>query len=765
MRLGLPQRRPARGAMLGGMLSVALGLASAQTASPVPPLPPAQPAAATAPVAAASKPQEVQITGARSNDEEARRRSTAAKIVIGREEIDRFGDSTLGDVLKRLPGVTLGGPPGRGGPIRMRGLGAGYTQILLDGERVPPGFSLDSLAPEQIERIEILRAPTAETGARAIGGTINIITREGFQKRINDVRGGFQLENARAAPGGIWTRTEKISERLGGTFTLAAFRDNTESLTTSSTTFENLSTGVVNGLQQEQVYAVSQRPRLNLSARLQYQDADGSNALLTPFVVHSAGKTRRRGQLSSLQGSLLPEYDHFTADTAGSFSMARFNGQYRHRLANGTRLEWLGGAGLSRINNHTLRDEFDAAGTRLHNFDDEAKIADRSGNLTLKATRLLDNEHSLVSGLETEAVRRRETRHTLADGATLLADFGENIQAASNRLALYAQDEWAINPNWSAHAGLRWEAIATHGSGEDGSIPTNTSRVLSPLAHAVWRPDPKSRDQIRMSLTRSYKAPTLQNLIARPGISARYPVSGSNTSVSPDRAGNAQLLPELARGIDLAFERYLPAGGVLSANLFSRRINNLIRNLTQLEDVSWSPVQRWVSRPHNVGDAQTRGLELEAKFKLSDAVTDAPPLELRFNGSFYRSTVASVPGPDNRLDQQPSASGNFGADWRIRGTPLMIGSNFSLTPAYNTRVSEDQGASTSRRRVFDAYALWTFAPGYNLRLGASNIAPLDFATGTSVLDDQSRPGQVLRNSTSTLHAGRTAVQVRLELKL
>jgi iron complex outermembrane receptor protein len=122
--------------------------------------------------------QRVEVTGGRS-DTELRRQSTAAKIVIGRDEIERQGDSTLGEILKRLPGVTLGGPPGRGGQIRFRGLGAGYTQILLDGQRVPPGFQIDSISPEQIERIEILRAPTAETGARAIGGTINIITREG----------------------------------------------------------------------------------------------------------------------------------------------------------------------------------------------------------------------------------------------------------------------------------------------------------------------------------------------------------------------------------------------------------------------------------------------------------------------------------------------------------------------------------------------------------------------------------------------------------
>ena len=53
--------------------------------------------------------------------------------------------ATLGEILKRLPGVTLGGPPGRGGRSALRGLGGGYTQILLDGDRVPPGFSLDSI--------------------------------------------------------------------------------------------------------------------------------------------------------------------------------------------------------------------------------------------------------------------------------------------------------------------------------------------------------------------------------------------------------------------------------------------------------------------------------------------------------------------------------------------------------------------------------------------------------------------------------------------
>ena len=54
-------------------------------------------------------PQRVDVTGSRPGDTEQRRRATAAKIVIGRDEIDRFGDSTTSEVLKRLPGITMPG--------------------------------------------------------------------------------------------------------------------------------------------------------------------------------------------------------------------------------------------------------------------------------------------------------------------------------------------------------------------------------------------------------------------------------------------------------------------------------------------------------------------------------------------------------------------------------------------------------------------------------------------------------------------------------
>jgi outer membrane receptor for ferrienterochelin and colicin len=103
----------------------------------------------------------VEVNGAASTYD-LRRDDTASKIVVNHGEIVKYGDTNILDVLKRVPGVTVSGGGGRGGAIRMRGQGSGYTQVLINGERAPAGFSMDALAPDSVERIEVLRAASAE---------------------------------------------------------------------------------------------------------------------------------------------------------------------------------------------------------------------------------------------------------------------------------------------------------------------------------------------------------------------------------------------------------------------------------------------------------------------------------------------------------------------------------------------------------------------------------------------------------------------------
>ena len=358
-------------------------------------------------------------------------------------------------------------------------------------------------------------------------------------------------------------------------------------------------------------------------------------------------------------------------------------------------------------------------------MSDTNRSREPSLNLNLKATRLTAAEHSLVFGAELDAARRDDESVRVIDGVQQLADFGDAFSARSLRTALYAQDEWRLSAQWAVHAGLRWEGIATRGDGLDGAPHTNRSSVWTPLAHAVWKPDEKSRDQIRISLTRSYRSPTLQNLIGRP----RKTIDGRNSETTPDTVGNPDLKPELASGIDIAFERYLSAGGVLSANLFARRISDLMRTTTTLQTVPWDAQPRWVAQPKNVGRASTAGIELEAKLRLTEWLAEAPAVDLRSNLSLFTSRVAGVPGPDNRLDQQPQGTLNLGADYRLRnGWPLTLGGNFNFTPGYRTQLTDQQRVDVGRKRVVDAYALWVFKPGVQLRMTASNLQPLDYET-------------------------------------
>lgn len=687
---------------------------------------------------------QVEVRSTRNNDAEARQESTASKIVIGREEIEKQGDATLGDVLKRLPGVTVQGAPGRGGAIRMRGLGGGYTQILLDGERMPPGFSVDSLTPEQVERIEIFRAPTAETGARAIAGTINIVLREGRKTTPDDLKLTRSQEHGQGSSMLNWVHNLK-TEPLSGTFSLSVMDNQRadESVTVIDSNYRDS--------QVRLGEAVGRRLGVHASTRLQWKGEQGKSLTLTPFLIYS--EYDAQGRIDARRLGSASFTDSALTDNHSRYAAARLNGQWSQRLSADDRLEVRFGLGQAEYDQRiTQATERQSTPALLSNARDEQRFTDRSHSLNAKWTRVLDNGHQLVTGLEHEGVRRVE------EASAGAGDESGNLQARTSRWAAYTQDEFKINPHWSAYAGLRFESILTQGQVSE-SLKRNHSQVWTPLLHALWKPDPAKRDQVRMSLTRSYKTPTLYNLVAPLRYSRDYPTTLGNVPTQPDRVGNPNLKPELATGVDLGFERHLEGGGVLSANVFRRNIQDLIRYQTRLQTVTWSSQPRWLSTPLNVGDAVTQGVELEAKFRLNQAFSEAWPVDIRSNVSFFRSKVKDVPGPDNRLDQQPNMTANLGADYRLRGTPLTLGGNLNWNPDYDTRRSQEQLSFQGTKRVVDVYGLWRFSSAAALRLTVSNLVPRDYETATTFTSG------ALSESARTTDRNWRNVQLRLELKI
>ena len=155
--------------------------------------------------------------------------------------------------------------------------------------------------------------------------------------------------------------------------------------------------------------------------------------------------------------------------------------------------------------------------------------------------------------------------------------------------------------------------------------------------------------------------------------------------------------------------------------------------MRSLETVSYSPVQRWVARPQNIGSADAAGLELEAKARLTDLWTTDLPISLRANFTLMWSRVDQVPGPNNRLEGQPPYTSNLGADWPLRGTPLTVGASVNFTPGFTLQQIDSQTYRQGVKRVLDGYALWRFSPDASARLTLSNAGAQRYDTGSTTL--------------------------------
>ncbi|CAN7575692.1 TonB-dependent receptor [Pseudoduganella sp. LjRoot289] len=688
--------------------------------------------------------QQVEVKGA-AVSYDARRNDTATKIVVTQEEILKNGDTTIAEVLKRLPGVTVGGVQGRGGDIRMRGLGSGYTQIMLNGEPAPAGFSLDSLSPDMIERIEVMRAATAEFSTQAIAGGINIVLKKAIVTAQREIKVGVQDDNGKFGTNTNFQLSDRkgpVSYAIGGGLTYGKFDRPAEIVTTGTTPagVQNLSrrTGQTNTGVFE---ALNLSPRININL--------GPNDIVTSqsFVNVNRFRGDIKDRVNTLQGNA-PRYSATDVHIASDVVLLRSDLTWTRKLAQGAKLEVKGGVNFNQRETEAPALQYYAnnalALTRLVT----SESTDKGFTTTGKYSTPLFEGHALATGWDAGYSKRDEDRiqrESSTVGAPV-ANLDQIYNADVTRLALYAQDEWTVTPRWSVYFGLRWEGIETRSEGNDYAPVSNKSSVWSPLFQTLWKLPGSKNDQVRLGLTRTYKAPGVNSLIPR-----RF-ASNNNSATSPDQTGNPLLKPELAWGLDLAFEHYLPGGGLMTASTFVRRIKDITRQQVALID------GLYVSRPVNAGTANTRGIELEAKLPLRSMYPAAPAIDMRANFSRNWSDLDSVPGPNNRLDQQTPVSGTVGADWKLDTMPLTLGGSFSFQSAGPVRVSVKQYAYAIPKRSLDLYGLWKFTPKTQLRVAVANALHQDNYAESTYVDTSS----TLRDGTITPTSA--VVRALLEMK-
>ncbi|RZA14685.1 MAG: TonB-dependent receptor, partial [Proteobacteria bacterium] len=107
-------------------------------------------------------------------------------VVIDDEKLQHY--SNVAELLTAAPGIDLVNGI-RGQNIRLDGLDSKYTLVLIDGQRVSgklgEAYDFRALELSGVHRIEIIRgAGSALYGSDAIGGVINIITRDTVKQRV-----------------------------------------------------------------------------------------------------------------------------------------------------------------------------------------------------------------------------------------------------------------------------------------------------------------------------------------------------------------------------------------------------------------------------------------------------------------------------------------------------------------------------------------------------------------------------------------------------
>lgn len=107
---------------------------------------------------------------------------------------DGFGDAIYGnsgDFLKNLPGLQINNEGLDARQITLRGMPPSLTLVTMDGNQVASAastaatrtFEIDQLSIANIERIEVFKAPVPSMPANAIGGTVNLVTKNAFSQK------------------------------------------------------------------------------------------------------------------------------------------------------------------------------------------------------------------------------------------------------------------------------------------------------------------------------------------------------------------------------------------------------------------------------------------------------------------------------------------------------------------------------------------------------------------------------------------------------
>lgn len=641
--------------------------------------------------------REVTVT-ATTDALEEQRAAVTQKTVIDRKEIEALGGLTVGEVIRKLPGIEAGEHGADGGlAARARGMSRDAVQFLVNGERPTANarFALTQVGrmpAGELERIEILRGGSAEFGGAA-PVTVNLVMRQPV------ARASTSLKLA-AGQRGAEANGQATLSRGGG-----------------ADGFSWLLPVTVNhhGMPVDQEL----RRFTTAGGAGAQQEVERGDYAIDEFILSPRLAWKRGADTLTLWPS------YYRNDGTRATDMARSSGDVRaDREDNGIRILRLRAEGeLRRGENKFSGRAAVMSGRRFVDRERTARDAlnivtawteverreDSEFSAALRLDRALGamsgmGEHFFSSGIDF-ARHRRDDRQAFTGAVMGSADFA----GSERQWTLWAQDEWTLLPNLTLTAGLRGERMRIDADGR-----VRTHGAVDPALALRWEAAPGWI--ARTSLAGAIRFPKLEELTA---VATR--AASGNTPLEPDRGGNPALRPERILNFEAGVDRHLPAdAGLLGANVYLRHTEHFVERRTQLEGV------RWIDRPANEGDARHWGLELSAKLKGGERIPLPRGDSLRVQLTLPRGEVEDARLGLTRAPRElPRFTLSLGYEGSLPAWQSTWGFQLQRNGPTKSRVPGELAAETRPRSLLDAHLVRRIDAALNLRLSLQNLLGAD----------------------------------------
>lgn len=204
--------------------------------------------------------------------------------IVSSDQIGRFPDQNIGDAMKRIPGIAVQNDQGEARFGLIRGTPGQYNSVTLNGERIPSAeaeqrqVQLDLVPADMIRAIEVNKTLTPDMDADAIGGSVNLLTRDAATGQRLMVTAGSGYNMLSAQPmlnGSVIASTRLMDDKLGVVVNGSYFNHILGSNNIEATWAEGDSTVFLEEFEIRD-YEI-QRVRSSISAGLDYRfDADNT---------------------------------------------------------------------------------------------------------------------------------------------------------------------------------------------------------------------------------------------------------------------------------------------------------------------------------------------------------------------------------------------------------------------------------------------------------------------------------------------------------